>query len=115
MALPNVDNEQPLKATVAGYQAATPAERAGFWMLSALSVTIPVARGISYGMERDRSAPRLRSWARRAYRSADGSGLRVHHFVPGIALALASGAAAILTRADGREFLLSVPLGTGAA
>ena len=75
----------PLKSTVAGYQAGSPGERAGFGMLSACAVTIAVARAITYGIERDRSAPRLRSWARRAYQAFDVEG-RVHHFVPGIAL-----------------------------
>ena len=106
--------DYPLKATVTGYQAASPAERAGFGMLSACAVTIAVARAVTYGIERDRNAPRLRSWARRSYQAVDVDGLRVHHFVPGIALTLAAGAAGTLTRTDGHEFPLSVTLGTGA-
>ena len=66
--------DHPLKSTVAGYQAASPAERASFGMLSARAVTIAVARAITYGIERDRSAPRLRSWARRAYQAFDVEG-----------------------------------------
>ena len=109
-----MNRKQPLRTTVAGYRTASPAERAGFGMLSACAVTISVARAITYGIERDRNAPRLRSWVRRAYQAFDVDGLRVHHFVPGIALALAAGAAGTLTRTDGREFPLSVTLGTGA-
>ena len=104
---------QPLRAAIAGYRLAAPAERAGFAILSALAVTIAVARAITYGMERDRNAPRLRSWLRRAYQSIGGDGVRVHHFVPGVALTSAAGATSILTRTDGHEFSLGVPLGTG--
>ena len=73
-----------------------------------------VARAITYGIERDRNAPRLRSWTRRANQAVDVDALRVDHFVPGIALTLAAGAAGTLTRTDGHEFPLSVALGTGA-
>lgn len=38
----------------------------------------------------------------------------MHHFLPGMGLALAAGGGAILTRADGRERWLSLPFGTGA-
>jgi hypothetical protein len=38
----------------------------------------------------------------------------VHHFLPGMGLALAAGGTAILTRRKGGEFWLSVPFGTGA-
>jgi hypothetical protein len=64
--------------------------------------------------ERRRPAPRLRSWARRAYHSLGQEQLRVHHYLPGIGLVLAAGGTAILTRSDGRGFWLSVPFGTGA-
>ena len=109
-----MDSNHPLKPTITGYHDATPAERASFGMLSACAVTIGVARAITYGIERDRNAPRLRSWARLADPAGEGDAVRVHHFVPGIALTLATGAAATMTRSDGHEFTLSVPLGTGA-
>lgn len=114
LPLAGAETRQPLKATVAGYQAAAPAERAGFWMLSALGVTIAVARAISYGLERDRNAPRLRSLGRRAYQAVDIEGVRVHHFLPGIGLTFTAGAAGILRGAERHEFALSVPFGTGA-
>jgi hypothetical protein len=83
-------------------------------MLSSFAVTIGTSRAINYVLERRRATPRLRSWARRAYHSPGQEQLRVHHFLPGICLAFLSGASAILTRDDGREFWLSVPFGIGA-
>ena len=105
---------RPLHTTRRGYRTVSPAERASFGMLSAFAATIGISRAINYLRERRRHAPRLRSWARRAYHSPGQEQLRVHHFLPGIALALAAGGAAILTRMDGREFWLSLPFGTGA-
>ena len=37
----------------------------------------------------------------------------MHHFVPGMGLALVAGTTAILARSDGREFWLSLPFGVG--
>jgi hypothetical protein len=83
-------------------------------MLTSFAVTICASRAVNYVLERRRRAPRLRSWARHAYHAAGQEQLRVHHFIPGIGLALVSGAGAILTRNDRREFWFSLPFGTGA-
>ena len=83
-------------------------------MSSAFAATIVVSRLVNYVRERRRPAPRIRSWTRRAYHSPGREQLRVHHFLPGMGLALATGGAAILTRSDGREFWLSLPFGAGA-
>jgi hypothetical protein len=83
-------------------------------MLGAFAATIGISRAINYVRERRRPAPRLRSWTRRAYHSLGQEQLRVHHYLPGIGLALVTGGTAILTRSDGREFWLSLPFGTGA-
>jgi hypothetical protein len=103
----------PLPKTRRGWQVVSPPERASFGMLSAFATTIAVSRGINYARERRRPAPRLRSWARRAYHSPGKEQLRVHHFLPGMGLAFATGGAAIMARCDGREFWLSLPFGTG--
>jgi len=83
-------------------------------MLSGFATAIGISRALNYVRERRRPAPRLRSWARRAYHSPGQEQLRVHHYLPGMGLALAAGGAAILTRGDGRELWLSLPFGTGA-
>ncbi len=83
-------------------------------MLSSFAITIGASRAINYVLERRRTAPRLRSWTRRAYHSPGREQFRVHHFMPGIGLAFLSGAGAILNRNDGREFWFSLPFGVGA-
>jgi hypothetical protein len=83
-------------------------------MLTSFSVTIGASRVINYVRERRRNAPRLRSWTRHAYHAPGQERVRVHHFIPGIALAFLSGAGSILKRDDGREFWFSLPFGTGA-
>jgi hypothetical protein len=83
-------------------------------MLSAFATTIGISRAINYARERRRPAPRLRSWARRAYHSLGREQLRIHHYLPGMGLVLAAGGTAILSRSDGRGFWLSLPFGTGA-
>lgn len=84
-------------------------------MLASSAVTIGASRTINYWRERRRSAPALRSLLRRAYHAPGGQQLRIHHFLPGMAISTTAGAAAILTRRDGHEFWLSLPFGTGTA
>jgi hypothetical protein len=98
---------------VRGYGRVSSPERAGIGMLTSFSVTIGIARAISYVQERRRHAPALRSWIRRVYQSPMGVQLHIHHFVPGVAIALLAGAAAIGTRQDKRELWFSVPFGIG--
>jgi hypothetical protein len=102
-----------MSAFLRGYRSVSPAERGALGLLSAFAPTVAVARGINYVRERRRPAPRLRSWARRAYSAPGQDQVRVHHFVPGMGLAFAAGCAAILSRSDGREFWLSLPFGAG--
>ena len=110
-----MNKPQPLRTTISGYRSAPPAERAGFEMLSAFAGTIAVSRATNYVRERRRRAPLLRSMLRRAYHAPGENEMRVHHFLPGIGIAFAAGAASILTRKDRREFWLSLPFGAGAA
>jgi hypothetical protein len=103
-----------VNSALRGCREVSPAERAGFGMLTSFAMTIGASRAINYVLERRRTAPRLRSWARHAYHSLGQEQLRVHHFMPGICLAFLSGAGAILSRNDGREFWFSLPFGIGA-
>jgi hypothetical protein len=83
-------------------------------MLTSFSAAIGISRAINYVRERRRNAPRSRSWGRRlAYRTTRRNELRVHHSVPGLAIGVLTGAAAILTRGDDHAFWLSLPFGAG--
>ena len=56
----------------------------------------------------------MRSWVRRAYQAPGSDEVRIHHFLPGIAIAFGAGIAAILTRREGGELRLGLPFGVGA-
>jgi len=101
-------------AIMRGYRRATAAERSAFGTLSSFSAAIFAARAINYIPERRRRAPALRDRVRRTYHAPGREKLRVHHFLPGMALVFAVGLAAIMKRDDGLDFWLGLPFGTGA-
>jgi hypothetical protein len=102
-----------LQSTALGFKNASAAERGTFGILCSFALTIGISRAINYGRERRRTAPRLRSWARRVSQYASQDEARIHHFLPGIVLTSITGAAAILMHHDGREVLLGLPFGVG--
>jgi hypothetical protein len=77
------------------------------------ATTMAVSRAINYVRERRRRAPRLRSLGRRLQSAPGREQLRVHHFLPGMGITTLTGAAAIVTRGDRREFVFSLPFGVG--
>jgi hypothetical protein len=97
-----------------GYKRSSSAERAGFGVASSLASTIVISRAVNYVRERQRPAPEARSRLRRLRNAPAGGGLRVHHFLPGVAIALASGGVAVVTRTGGSELRFSIPFGIGA-
>jgi hypothetical protein len=96
-----------------GYERGSVAERAGFGVLCSFASTISISRSINYVLERRRPFPIARSLWRRVYNAPRRGGQRVHHFVPGIAIALAAGGAAVLTRTNGCELRFALPFGAG--
>lgn len=104
----------PLATVVDGYRQAPSAERAAAGSLASVAATIATSRAINYTLERRRRSPRLRSWARKAYHLPGREKPRIHHFLPGIALAFLAGGAAIGSRDDRRESWFSIPFGIGA-
>ena len=103
-----------ISAAAWGYRDAPPAVRGVFGITTSFAVTVAASRSINFIRERRRRVPALRSVARRLYHLPGATGdLRVHHFIPGIGLGFATGAAAILTRPDGSGRWLSVPVGVG--
>jgi hypothetical protein len=101
-----------LRAAVQGFDSASAAERAAFTILTASGATIGFSRLFNYVRERRRHFPSLRSLIRHAYH-LPGGGVRVHHFLPGMALSAMAGATAILLQREGRELWLGVPFGIG--
>jgi hypothetical protein len=89
----------------AGYQEVSTRENATFNMLSSFVATFLLARGITYLLRhRRRVGP---------FRNVRLGRRHIHHFVPGIVIAFAAGAGAILTRDEGLEPKLAVPFGVG--
>jgi hypothetical protein len=89
----------------AGYREVSTRENSTFNLLTAFAVTFLAVRTITYLLrERSRVGP---------FRNVRVGRRHIHHFVPGIVLAFASGAAGILTRDEQLEPLLAVPFGIG--
>jgi hypothetical protein len=89
----------------AGYQDAPMLENATFMLLTSFVATFASARGISYLLRGRRTVG--------PFRDLVVGRRHIHHFVPGIALLMISGAAAILTRDETIEPRLAVVFGAG--
>ena len=90
-----------------GYRAGADRENALFVMLAAFTVTFGAARGTTSMIRAGRGGGVLGNLI--------VGDRHIHHFVPGMLLALVSGGAAIATRGDAGERWLAVPFGAGAA
>jgi hypothetical protein len=89
----------------AGYHEVSTGENAMFNLLSSFVGAFLTARAITYLLRhRRRVGP---------FRNLRVGRRHIHHFVPGIVIAFASGAGAILTRDEDLERLLAVPFGVG--
>ena len=96
---------ETVEAARVGYQDAPVLENATFMLLTSFVTIFISARGISYMLRRRSSVGPFRDLR---------SGRRhIHHFVPGIALLMLSGGAAILTRDETLEPKLAVVFGAG--
>jgi hypothetical protein len=96
---------ETLEATLAGYQDVSVRENATFMLLASFVSTFASARGIAYLLRgRGRVGP---------FRDVIIGRRHIHHFVPGIALLLLSGSAAILTHDESLSPRLAVPFGIG--
>jgi hypothetical protein len=89
----------------AGYQEVSGRENAMFNLLTSFVATFLSARFVTFRLRRSsRVGP---------FRDLQLGRRRIHHFVPGIVLAFASGGGAIVTRNEDIEPLLAVPFGVG--
>jgi hypothetical protein len=89
----------------AGYRDVTTRENSMFNLLASFSTTFLVVRGVTYALKtRPTVGP---------FRNLRVGHRHIHHYVPGIVIALVSGAAAIVTRNERLEPVLAVPFGVG--
>jgi hypothetical protein len=91
----------------AGYQDVSPYHRALFNLFSSFLISFGSARGIAH---------LLRGGGRRhvgPFRNVVLGRRHIHHFVPGIALAFASGTAAFVVRSDTSKERLALGFGAG--
>ena len=93
------------RVAVAGYTHVSSGEKALFNLLASFVATFAIARGITYILRgRATFGP---------FRDFRVGRRHIHHFVPGIALAFTSGAAAMVTDDEGLEAPLALAFGTG--
>ncbi len=93
------------RVAVAGYAGVSPSEKILFNLFASFVATFALARAITYALrERTTFGP---------FRDFRVGRRHIHHFVPGIVLAFASGAAAIVTREEELERPLAVAFGAG--
>ena len=88
-----------------GYREVSTRENAMFNLFSSFVVTFIAARTVTTLLRRRRTVG--------PFRNVKVGRRHIHHFVPGIVMAFAAGAAAIVTRDESIEPLLAVPFGAG--
>ena len=89
----------------AGYREVSTRENSMFNLLTSFAATFILVRSVTYALRR---RPTLGP-----FRNLRVGRRHIHHFVPGIVIAFAAGAAAILTRDERLEPWLAVPFGAG--
>ena len=93
------------RAARAGYRDVATRENSMFNLLASFATTFMAARTITYVL---RTRPTFGP-----FRNLRVGRRHIHHYVPGIVIALVSGAAAIVTRNERLEPVLAVPFGVG--
>jgi hypothetical protein len=88
-----------------GYREVSTRENAMFNLLTSFAATFIVVRSVTYALRRRPSVG--------PFRNLRVGRRHIHHFVPGIVIAFASGAGAIVTRDEALEPWLAVPFGVG--
>ena len=89
----------------AGYRDVPTRENSMFNLLTSFATTFLVVRTVTYALRTRRTVG--------PFRNLRVGRRHIHHYVPGIVIALVSGAAAIVTRDERLEPVLAVPFGVG--
>jgi hypothetical protein len=92
-----------VSVAVSGYAAAPRSETVLFNLLAGFLGAFALVRLSTWGI-RDRWWP---------FENVSVGGRHIHHFVPGILIAFASGTAALITESDTLEDRLAIPMGVG--
>ena len=88
-----------------GYREVSTRENSMFNLLTSFAATFILVRSVTYALRRRPTVG--------PFRTVRVGRRHIHHFVPGIVIAFAAGAAAILTRDERLEPWLAVPFGAG--
>jgi hypothetical protein len=88
-----------------GYREVSTRENSMFNLLTSFAATFIVVRSVTYALRRRPSVG--------PFRNLRVGRRHIHHFVPGIVIAFAAGAGAIVTRDEALEPWLAVPFGVG--
>jgi hypothetical protein len=105
LAAAEVVAAETVEAARVGYQEVSPRENAWFNLLGSFVVTFGTTRAIAYTIRRRRTLG--------PFRDVVLGRRHIHHFVPGILIAFASGTAAIVTRDEDIEPWLALAFGAG--
>lgn len=97
----------PVEVVRAGYRRGSIRENALLNLLTSFTLTFGLARLSTHAIRNDGSFG--------PFSNLKIGKSHVHHFVPGIGLALLSGGASILTKNERHDPLLAIPFGIGAA
>ena len=89
----------------AGYREVSTRENSLFNLLTSFAATFIVVRSVTYALRRRPTVG--------PFRNLRVGRRHIHHFVPGIVIAFAAGAGAIVTRDEALEPWLAVPFGVG--
>ncbi|WP_026533811.1 hypothetical protein, partial [Arthrobacter sp. H14] len=100
---------------VRGFRSSPAVERVVFGMTLSFSVTVAASRVLNYVRERRRFMPRVRSFGRTLAMIPYNNRLRIHHFVPGTAIAFTVGCVALVLHPSRANQWWSVPFGAGVA
>ncbi len=93
------------RVAVSGYQDVSPRENAMFNLLASFVASFVIVRGVTFALhERSSFGPLRNVWLGERH---------IHHFVPGIVIAFASGATAVATRNEALRTKLALPMGAG--
>lgn len=104
-----------IAAVGAGYGETPGAERVLLGAATSFAVTVAVSRTLNYVRERRRPMPKARGFGRLLARVPADNSIRVHHYLPGMAIGLTTGGAGLLGRGGELERWLSLPFGIGLA